>query len=119
MRLIPMSRRAATLSLAASCLMLHGCAWFESWLPFSYSRMPVPRAAARHGATRADVVRAGGNPRSVWMVRNGSGVCYNYLLEHGSDRRPYYVVFDNAGAVTQRGFDTCMDADRKGRLEPR
>ncbi|MGS0891094.1 hypothetical protein ACVBGC_00840 [Burkholderia stagnalis] len=120
MRLIPMSRPAATLSLAASCLMLHGCAWFDSWLPFSYSRMPLPKVASRHGATRADVVRAGGNPRSVWMVRNGSGVfCYNYLLEHGNDRRPYFVVFDKAGAVIKTGFDTCMDADRKGLFQPR
>nr|WP_196479932.1 hypothetical protein [Burkholderia pseudomultivorans] len=116
MRLIPMSRPAATLSLAASCLMLHGCAWFDSWLPFSYSRMPLPKAASRHGATREAVVRAGGNPRSVWMVRNGSGVCYNYLLEHGNDHRPYFVVFDKAGVVTYYGFDTCMDADRSGRF---
>lgn len=117
MRLIPMSRPVATLSLAASCLMLHGCAWFDSWLPFSYSRTPLARAASRHGATRADVVRAGGNPRSVWMVRNGSGVCYNYFIEHGNDHRTFFVVFDKSGAVTRHGFDTCMDADRKGTLQ--
>ncbi|MBR7891241.1 hypothetical protein KTE29_01955 [Burkholderia multivorans] len=119
MRLIRMSRPAATLSLAAGCLMLNGCAWFDAWLPFSYSRMPVPKAASRHGATRDTVVHAGGNPRSVWMVRNGSGVCYNYLLEHGDERRPYFVVFDRAGAVTHHGFDTCMNADRTGRLQAR
>ncbi|KVE31694.1 hypothetical protein WI93_29055 [Burkholderia vietnamiensis] len=117
MRLIPLSRPAATLSLAASCLMLHGCAWFDSWLPFLYSRTPLPRAASRHGATRADIVRAAGNPRSVWMVRNGSGVCYNYFIEHGNEHRPYFVVFDKAGAVTRSGFETCMDADRKGMLQ--
>ena len=54
-----MSRPAATLSLAASCLMLQGCAWFDSWLPFAYSRTPLARAASRHGAMRTDVVRAG------------------------------------------------------------
>lgn len=113
-----MSRPAAALSLAAGCLMLHGCAWFDSWLPFSYSRTPLARAASRHGATRADVVRAAGNPRSVWMIRNGNGVCYNYFIEHGNDHREYFVVFDRAGVVTQYGFDSCMNADRKGTLQP-
>lgn len=117
MRLIPMSRPAAALSLAASCLMMSGCAWFDWMMPFSYSRLPVPKAAAARGATRADIVRAGGNPRSVWMVRNDSGVCYNYQLDHGDQHRPYFVVFDPAGAVTRHGFETCIDADRKGLLQ--
>ncbi|KVU77214.1 hypothetical protein [Burkholderia ubonensis] len=117
MRSIPMFRPAAALSLVAGCLMISGCAWLEAVLPFSYSRLPVPRAASAHGATRADVIRAGGNPRSVWMVRNGSGVCYNYRLDHGDQYRPYFVVFDDAGVVTRHGFETCMDADRKGLLQ--
>ncbi|AOK61861.1 hypothetical protein [Burkholderia ubonensis] len=117
MRSIPMSRPAAALSLAAGCLMISGCAWFEALLPFSYSRLPVPRVASARGATRADVIRAGGNPRSVWMVRNGSGVCYNYRLDHGDQYRSYFVVFDDAGVVTRHGFETCMDADRKGLLQ--
>lgn len=116
MRLIQMSRPALTLSLAASCL-LSGCSWFDAFRPFSYSRLPVPRVASERGATRTQVVLAGGNPHSVWMVRNGTGVCYNYLLERGDHRRPYYVVFDKAGGVTHRGFDSCMDADRKGQLQ--
>ncbi|KVN79542.1 hypothetical protein [Burkholderia ubonensis] len=117
MRSIPMSRPVAALSLAAGCLMISACAWFEALLPFSYSRQPVPRAASARGATRADVIRAGGNPRSVWMVRNGSGVCYNYRLDHGDQYRSYFVVFDDAGVVTRHGFETCMDADRKGLLQ--
>ncbi|MGU7780856.1 hypothetical protein [Burkholderia sp. PU8-34] len=117
MRMIPMSRPVATLSLAASCLMMSGCSWFYTFLPFSYSRLPVPKAASARGATRAEIIRAGGNPRSVWMVRNGSGVCYNYQLDHGDQHRPYFVVFDEAGVVRQHGFDTCMEADRKGLLQ--
>lgn len=115
MRLTQMSRPAVALSLAASCL-LSGCAWFDAFRPFSYARLPVPRAASEQGATRAQIVRAGGNPSSVWMVRNGHGVCYNYTLEHGDRRKPYFVVFDQAGVVTHHGFESCLDADRKGLL---
>lgn len=111
-----MSRPAVTVSLAASCL-LSGCAWFDTFMPFSYSRLPVPKAASEQGATRAQIVRAGGNPRSVWMVRNGSGVCYNYLLAHGDHGKPYFVVFDHSGVVTRHGFESCMDADRMGLLQ--
>jgi osmotically inducible lipoprotein OsmE len=113
---LPRSSTAA-LPFAAS-LLLSGCSWF-GWLhhpSFSYARLPVPKAASQPGATQQKVVRAGGNPASVWMVRSGTGVCYNYLLTHGSERRPYYVVFDPRGVVTHHGFASCMDADRHGDL---
>ena len=42
----------------------------------------------------------------------------NYFIEHGNDHREYFVVFDRAGVVTQSGFDSCMNADRKGTLQP-
>jgi osmotically inducible lipoprotein OsmE len=119
MRSVSPSRPVLVLSLAASCLM-SGCSWFDMFMPsLSYARMPVPMAASARGATRERVVDAGGNPRSVWMVRNGAGVCYNYVLERGERNRPYYVVFDRTGSVVRHGFDTCMDADRKGLLQMR
>ncbi|WP_179401018.1 hypothetical protein [Burkholderia guangdongensis] len=119
MRFAPTSRPVLTLSLAASCLM-SGCSWFDFLLPSSsYARMPVPATASAPGATRAQIIEAGGNPGSVWMVRNGTGVCYNYVLERGDHHRPYYVVFDRTGAVVRHGFNTCMDADRKGLLRMR
>lgn len=100
---------------------MSGCSWFvDTFMPSSsYARMPVPMAASGRGATREQVVEAGGNPRSVWMVRNGSGVCYNYMLERGERQRPYYVVFDRTGAVVRHGFESCIDADRKGLLQLR
>lgn len=106
----------AVLPVAAS-LLLSGCSWF-GWLhpSFSYARLPVPKAASQHGATQQRVVGAGGNPSSVWMVRSGNGVCYNYMLQHGNEHQPYYVVFDRHGFVTHHGFATCMEADRKGWL---
>ncbi|ACR32104.1 outer membrane protein assembly factor BamE [Burkholderia glumae] len=113
----PQRSSIAALPFAAS-LLLSGCSWF-GWAhqpSFSYARLPVPRAASQPGATQQKVVRAGGNPSSVWMVRNGSGVCYNYLLTHGSEHRLYYVVFDAHGVVTHHGFSSCMEADRHGDL---
>lgn len=112
----PTTRTALVLPFAAGILMMSGCSWFSFLGTFSYSRLPVPKAASRAGATQEQVVKAGGNPNSVWMVRNGSGVCYNYVLHKGDERRPYYVVFDKRGVVTRYGFATCMDADRKGQL---
>ncbi|WP_244118864.1 outer membrane protein assembly factor BamE [Burkholderia gladioli] len=108
----------AALPFAAS-LLLSGCSWF-GWLhhpSFSYAKLPVPKAASQPGATQQRVVGAGGNPASVWMVRNGTGTCYNYLLQHGNEHRPYYVVFDRHGIVTHHGFATCMEADRQGLLK--
>lgn len=114
----PIPRCALAWPFAAS-LLLSGCSWFGWFSPsFSYSRQPVPKAASLPGATREKIMHAGGNPASVWMVRDGTGVCYNYLLSHGSAHQPYYVVFDRHGAVTHHGFSSCMEADRKGRLRP-
>ncbi|WP_323121397.1 outer membrane protein assembly factor BamE domain-containing protein [Burkholderia alba] len=112
---LPTIRTALALPFAASILMT-GCSWFSVFGTFSYARLPVPKAASQPGATQAQVVKAGGNPNSVWMVRDGTGVCYNYILHRGEERRPYYVVFDKRGLVIRRGFATCMDADRKGLL---
>lgn len=73
----------------AAALLMSGCSWFGGWFDsFSYARLPLPKAAAQPGATQAQIVKAGGNPASVWMVRNGTGVCYNYDLRHGNDHRP-------------------------------
>lgn len=99
----------------AAALLMSGCSWFGGWFDsFSYARLPLPKAAAQPGATQAQIVKAGGNPASVWMVRNGAGVCYNYDLRHGNDHRPYYVVFDRRGIVSRHGFSTCAQADREG-----
>ncbi|AIO69301.1 outer membrane protein assembly factor BamE [Burkholderia oklahomensis] len=101
----------------AAALLMSGCSWFSGWFDsFSYARLPLPRAAAQPGATQAQIVTAGGNPASVWMVRNGTGVCYNYDLHHGNDHRSYYVVFDRRGVVARHGFATCAEADRSGLL---
>lgn len=101
----------------AAALLMSGCSWLGGWFDsFSYARLPLPKAAAQPGATQAQIVKAGGNPASVWMVRNGAGVCYNYDLRHGNDHRPYYVVFDRRGIVSRHGFSTCAQADREGLL---
>ncbi|CAJ3603774.1 osmotically-inducible lipoprotein OsmE [Burkholderia pseudomallei] len=101
----------------AAALLMSGCSWLGGWFDsFSYARLPLPKAAAQPGATQAQIVKAGGNPASVWMVRNGAGVCYNYDLRQGNDHRPYYVVFDRRGIVSRHGFSTCAQADREGLL---
>lgn len=112
---LPTIRTALALPLATGALMT-GCTWLSGVIAHSDAHLPVPRAASQHGATKAQIVRAGGNPNSVWMVRDGIGVCYNYMLDQEDERHPYYVVFDKRGIVTHHGYATCMEADRKGLL---
>ncbi|KVE28518.1 hypothetical protein WS67_07155 [Burkholderia singularis] len=112
-------RTASAQALAcplAAALVVSGCSWFGGAETFSYAKLPVPRAAAQPGATQTQIVKAGGNPASVRMMRNGAGVCYNYDLYHGYEHRSYYVVFDRRGAVARHGFATCAEADRKALL---
>lgn len=62
--------------------------------------------------TEASVRSVAGAPASTYRRQSRVGTCYNYVLTSQGESTPYFVSFDAAGVVDNKGFKTCREFDR-------
>ena len=67
------------------------------------------------GMSKERVLEIGG-PASAEMQRSQQpGSCHNYILSKDGQQQPYYISFDSAELVDDKGFMTCEQMEAKQR----
>lgn len=101
--------------MACSVMMLVGCTGLA--LINNFGSEPLVTAAAQVGATQQQILQVAGQPHNRQAIRNGSGTCFDYMLQKEGRSTAFYVAFNPQGLVTAHGFTTCNSADQQGALK--
>ncbi|WP_342221452.1 osmotically-inducible lipoprotein OsmE [Candidatus Fukatsuia endosymbiont of Tuberolachnus salignus] len=101
--------------IVCGVVTLVGCTGFS--LIKNFGSEPLVTEASKVGATKQHVLQVGGQPRQSQTIRNGSGTCFDYVLQKEGESTPFYVAFNPQGLVTAGGFTTCNNADQQGLLK--